>query len=241
MPTKARTWRSSTSGLLCLGVSVLSPVSSHSEVLDLNKGTFQTSSSRETSANVGVIDFGASSRRFRVYDGVIDFNRPAPPESEARQADPASAPPMNVRASKASAPPELEQLIRETAMRYLRDPGVRAAGLSSSEWLAFFRANIAIESGFDAEIISPAGAIGLGQLMPDTAKGLGVDPFDPAENLDGSARYLLEQLQTFKSKELALAAYNAGPDAVVRYGGIPPYRETRGHVRKVLAVYGASL
>ena len=108
--------------------------------------------------------------------------------------------------------------------------------MSSRDWLAFFRANIAIESAFDPGARSHVGAIGLGQLMPDTARVLGVDPHDPEQNLHGSARYLLTQLDRFGTPQLALAAYNAGPEAVARHGGIPPYRETQGHVRKVMAV-----
>jgi soluble lytic murein transglycosylase-like protein len=73
--------------------------------------------------------------------------------------------------------------------------------------------------------------------MPDTAETLGVDPHDIDENLDGSARYLLMMLERFGSEELALAAYNAGPEAVTRHGGIPPYEETQGHVAKVMAVF----
>lgn len=73
--------------------------------------------------------------------------------------------------------------------------------------------------------------------MPDTARSLGVDPHDMVQNLDGSARYLLMRLAQFGSPELALAAYNAGAGAVIRHDGIPPYPETIGHVRKVMAVF----
>ena len=72
--------------------------------------------------------------------------------------------------------------------------------------------------------------------MPATALDLGVDPRDPHQNLDGSARYLAMMLETFGDSRLALAAYNAGPDAVRKYGGIPPYRETQNHVARVMAV-----
>lgn len=71
--------------------------------------------------------------------------------------------------------------------------------------------------------------------MPGTAEKLGVDPHDPAQNLDGGARYLLLQLQTFRFPMLALAPYNAGPGAVQKYRGVPPYRETRDYVIRVLA------
>lgn len=90
------------------------------------------------------------------------------------------------------------------------------------------------ESGFRADAQSPAGAIGLTQLMPATAAGMGVDPYNPAENLEGGARYLAVQLRRFGRADLALAAYNAGPTAVSRAGGIPPYAETQGFVNKVM-------
>jgi soluble lytic murein transglycosylase-like protein len=93
------------------------------------------------------------------------------------------------------------------------------------------------ESGFDPNAVSPAGARGLTQLMPGTAAGLGVtDPSDPVQALDGGARYLREQLDRFGGDiARALAAYNAGPGAVQRYGGVPPYAETQNYVRAVQA------
>lgn len=90
------------------------------------------------------------------------------------------------------------------------------------------------ESGWNATIRSHKGAIGLAQLMPDTARYLGVDPNDPVANLDGGARYLREQYNTFRRWDLALAAYNAGPGAVEKYNGIPPYKETQNYVRIIL-------
>ncbi len=132
-------------------------------------------------------------------------------------------------------------MISSIAQAHAHHPGLRRAGISPVEWIALFRANIAIESNFRQSARSHVGAIGLGQLMPGTAQVLGDDPHDPRENLDGSARYLLMQLEEFGSVPLALAAYNAGPDAVARYQGIPPYRETQGHVRKVLDVYLATI
>ncbi|WP_298836090.1 lytic transglycosylase domain-containing protein [uncultured Roseobacter sp.] len=87
------------------------------------------------------------------------------------------------------------------------------------------------ESGWNARAKSHKGALGLAQLMPATARALGVDPLDPEENLEGGARYLAKQYREFRSWPLALAAYNAGPGAVKKHGGIPPYRETRNYVR----------
>ncbi|HEV7872492.1 MAG TPA: transglycosylase SLT domain-containing protein, partial [Modestobacter sp.] len=89
------------------------------------------------------------------------------------------------------------------------------------------------ESGFNSSATSPAGAQGLMQFMPATANGLGVDTSDPASSIDGAARYLSSLTKQFGSTELALAAYNAGPATVQRYGGIPPYGETRSYVHKV--------
>lgn len=87
------------------------------------------------------------------------------------------------------------------------------------------------ESGWKATARSHKGAYGLAQLMPGTARELGVDPKDPAQNLDGGAKYLKQQYLTFGSWRLALAAYNAGPGAVKKHNGIPPFRETRNYVR----------
>ena len=93
---------------------------------------------------------------------------------------------------------------------------------------------VTAESNWNELALSPRGAIGLAQLMPGTAADLGVDPYDPYENLEGGARYLAEQYQRFGTWELALAAYNAGPGAVTKYSGIPPYPETQEYVRKII-------
>ena len=126
--------------------------------------------------------------------------------------------------------------IEATALRYGSHAGLRRAGLSVSDWVTLFRANIEIESAYRQSAVSSAGAIGLGQLMPATARDLRVDPSDPLQNLDGSARYLAMMLELFGDPRLALAAYNAGPNAVRQYNGIPPYRETQNHVARVMAV-----
>lgn len=90
------------------------------------------------------------------------------------------------------------------------------------------------ESGWNATVVSSAGAYGLAQLMPDTARRLGVDPTDPRQNLEGGARYLRQQYNRFGTWRLALAAYNAGPEAVEKYSDVPPYAETQGYVLAIL-------
>ncbi|CTQ51006.1 lytic transglycosylase domain-containing protein [Jannaschia donghaensis] len=90
------------------------------------------------------------------------------------------------------------------------------------------------ESGWNPNARSHKGAMGLAQLMPGTARALGVDANNPAQNLEGGARYLAIQYRKFGSWRLALAAYNAGPGAVERHGGIPPYRETRNYVTVIM-------
>ncbi len=102
-----------------------------------------------------------------------------------------------------------------------------------------FRALIMQESRWNPQAISPKGAIGLGQLMPSTASLLGVDPYDPHQNLEGSARYFAQQLQTFKDVKLALCAYNAGPGKVRELGRCPLFPETQHYVRTIIGMWSA--
>jgi soluble lytic murein transglycosylase-like protein len=119
-------------------------------------------------------------------------------------------------------PSEFVPLIERAASKYGLDPAV-------------IKAIISVESGFNPNAVSKAGARGLMQLMPSTARLLGVDPDDPEQNVDGGARYFRQQLDRFGSIELALAAYNAGPANVLHYGGIPPFPETQRYVADVLS------
>ena len=126
------------------------------------------------------------------------------------------------------ATPNAAQLIQQAAARYGVDPNL-ALALAKQE------------SGLNQSARSSAGAIGVMQLMPATARDLGVDPNDLAQNIDGGVRYFSQQLQRFDGDPmLALAAYNAGPGAVQRYGGVPPYPETQNYVSSVLSLYNAS-
>jgi hypothetical protein len=123
-------------------------------------------------------------------------------------------------------PVDLERLVAEAAEHHGLDP-------------ALVRAVVGVESGFQPEAVSPKGAQGLMQLMPRTAREMGVaDPFDPAANLDGGSRYLSSLVARYEGDlTRALAAYNAGMGAVARHGGVPPYAETRRYVQRVLGRY----
>ena len=143
---------------------------------------------------------------------------------------PAQAAPASFRDALAAAtggegadvPEELAPKIREAAARHRIPQGV-------------LEAMVRTESNFDPRAVSPRGAAGLLQLMPDTAREMGVvDRFDPDASLDGGARYLSEMRKRFHTLPLSLAAYNAGPTAVERFRAIPPYDETRRYVERIL-------
>lgn len=120
---------------------------------------------------------------------------------------------------------DTNSLIKEAAARYQVDPRLVAAVAQT-------------ESGGNQEAVSPAGAVGVMQLMPETAAGLGVNPYDKRQNIEGGAKYLRQMMDTFGGDvQKAVAAYNAGPQAVKEYNGIPPYRETQDYVNKVLDIY----
>lgn len=130
-------------------------------------------------------------------------------------------------ASPAGSPPPVPAALRAGITQAAAAHGLPASLLAGL---------VAAESGFSSTARSAAGAVGLTQLMPATAASLGVSqPLDPTQNLMGGASYLSQMLQRFGGNlELALAAYNAGPGAVERYGGIPPYPETQAYVDRVL-------
>ncbi|MEX2209199.1 MAG: transglycosylase SLT domain-containing protein [Myxococcota bacterium] len=119
------------------------------------------------------------------------------------------------------------------------DPAIKRASKDHGVSAALVKAVIAAESGFDPFAVSRKGAQGLMQLMPKTARDLGVDDaLDPWQNIDGGTRYLGKMIDRFPGRlSLAVAAYNAGPEAVTRHQGVPPYQETRTYVKRVLRYY----
>lgn len=138
------------------------------------------------------------------------------------------------------APATVEQMIAETAVKYGNHPALARAGINPVEFRCWFQGLVKQESGFSIGARSPVAAFGLTQIMPGTAKDLGIFPAyydDPRVQLDGGARYLLTQLGQFGTIELALAAYNAGPGAVQKYNGVPPYRETQDYVARIRSNY----
>ena len=171
-------------------------------------------------------DAQARDTLYRYVDarGVIHFSN-VPPNDLYRAVEPRT---RGLQRSKRSQPP------RET--RY--DPIIVSAAREQGVEPALVKAVIAAESNFNPLAVSKKGAQGLMQLMPRTAESLGVDDaFEPRDNVGGGTRYLRVMLDRYGDVSRALAAYNAGPKAVDRYRGIPPYRETRDYVARVLTYY----
>jgi soluble lytic murein transglycosylase-like protein len=168
---------------------------------------------------------GAGAPRFA--SALADALRPANPALELQPGGP-DAPGSGAPAKVAAPvpPAQIDALVEQNAATWQVDP-------------ALIKAVIANESGFNANATSNVGAQGLMQLMPETAASLGVrDAYDPAQNVAGGARYLRGLLDRFHGdKRLAVAAYNAGPGAVEKYGDVPPYAETRNYVQNVLASF----
>ena len=148
-----------------------------------------------------------------------------------------SAPPPSTRSTESfQSNRDLETPVGEGSVRAKIKQTIRRAAQKYGLPANLIQAVIQAESDFRVGAISPAGAQGLMQLMPETAKELGVDsPLDIDQNIDGGSRYLRRMLDLFEGDvEHALAAYNAGPGAVRRFKGVPPYRETRRYIQKVL-------
>ena len=161
---------------------------------------------------------GASVRIEKVWPDVSGYRRVIPDNPTATGSGAAASGPLNL--------PAAGQRYSSMITAAAKKAGIDPALLGAVAWT---------ESNFNANAVSPAGAVGIVQLMPATARGLGVNASDPAQALAGGARYLKSMLDQFGGNtSLALAAYNAGPTAVKQSGGIPPYTETQNYVRTVL-------
>ena len=169
--------------------------------------------------------------RLYVQGGTIEIEAAEVRGFEAEEPDPrvgapavpATGPavPQPAPPASASAPVAPEKLANAAAAKYGLPPSL-------------VRSVMKAESGFQPRAVSPKGAIGLMQLMPGTAQSLGVNPYDPAQNVDAGTRYLRELLEKYHGLlRHALAAYNAGPEAVEKHGGVPPFAETLDYIRRV--------
>ncbi len=164
-------------------------------------------------------------------EGIIHFTN-VPTQSSYQ---PVVCPPLRIAVHNYASNPSYNRTYNE----WLFEPSIRMAcgryGLDYNLVKAVIRA----ESAFNHQAVSPKGAVGLMQLMPGTSRQLGViNPFDPLQNVDGGVRYLRDLIIRFNNNlTLALAAYNAGPEAVEKHRGIPPYSETVFYVQRVLSLY----
>ena len=166
----------------------------------------------------------------RALDAELKKNDGATPPQTAgggatSKADTAKMTPAEASTQLSSTSNETTRFIREAAAKYGLDSRLVAAVAEA-------------ESSGNQSEVSDAGAVGVMQLMPDTAAALGVNPYDEKQNIEGGAHYLKQMLDTFGGDmKKAIAAYNAGPQAVKDYGGVPPYAETQNYVNKVLDLY----
>ena len=189
-----------------------------------------TSKSRWMILPVCLLACAAHAQVYKFVDdkGIVNYTNVAPPKNQDFQV---------LRFPCYAADPKCRSVSWEKVALNTQSFGteIRQAALDNGVDSALIRAIIHAESAYQVDAVSPKGAQGLMQLMPSTAKMLHVgDPFNAANNIDGGARYLADLLQQFDGDvTLAAAAYNAGPGAVTKYGGVPPYEETREYVRRV--------
>ena len=175
----------------------------------------------QTLSNMSAVSAGVDQNFQSILDASMSTKAGASVSSSDKVFSPSS-----VAASKSASKEELDSLISKYASQNSLDPD-------------FVKAVVKQESGFNPSAKSHCGAMGLMQLMPATASSLGVhNPYDPEQNIAGGTKYLKGLMDRFEgNKELALAAYNAGPGAVKKYGGVPPYRETQNYVKNIISSY----
>jgi soluble lytic murein transglycosylase-like protein len=207
-------WRRSNAAGILLGTLVLCAIPAHGQIV-----SYLDSSGKRVFINADPTPAGRRARPAGPQAVLVSSVSP-----QTTQTLPAASSDMG--AAEQANRQKIEQMIRETSARYNVDP-------------ALIRAVIETESNWNSKAVSRRGALGLMQLVPGTARQLGVNnAFDPKQNLDGGVRYLHTLLERYNGDlDRALAAYNAGPGAVDRARGVPWYRETREYVRKVTDSY----
>ena len=204
-------WILSQARLVCLSILVASSVLA-ADYAVLKTGFRIRTESHERIGDKIRLHTGAGGRVDLAADAVVGFDpiEDAPPVDIVEELEPSRE------------PKTLDQVVNELAEAMSLHP-------------ALVHSVIAAESNYDPGAVSPKGAVGLMQLMPETAAELQVDPYQPQQNVAGGVRYLREMLERYDGSLLkALAAYNAGPGAVDRYGDLPPYDETRAYVTRVI-------
>jgi len=200
-------------------------------------------------------DYDVSAREKQLASKPKAKQTASAPQSRGERSSQASAPPWPLASRGGN--PSLAARIREIYEPYRKAIARFNPRLSDQELDAITKSILAysarygidprlvvalilVESGFRLDATSPKGAMGLGQLMPSTARGLGVsNAYDPVQNIEGSVKLMRGHLEKYGDLSLALSAYNAGPGAVSKYNGVPPYRETQNYIRKVSQVYRA--
>jgi soluble lytic murein transglycosylase-like protein len=204
---------SKTIGIL-LGILVLCAATAHGQIV-----SYLDSSGKRVFINANPAPFSRRATPVTAAGAATKVTRPDTTNSAL-----AASPVLGIAAKRNRA--KIEEMLREVSARYHVDP-------------ALIRAVIETESNWNSSAVSRKGALGLMQLVPETAQQLGVEnAFDPKQNLDGGVRYLRLLLERYNGDlDKALAAYNAGPGAVDRAGGVPRYSETRAYVQKVTASY----